>query len=57
MSNNGGQIYHDHNTTSAIDYTVYVEHKHALTVYINRGGSGESTIDGVSSITLMEIAG
>ena len=57
MSNNGGQIYHDHNTTSAIDYTVYVAHKHAFTVYINRGGSNESTIDGVSSLTLMEIAG
>ena len=55
MSNNGGQIYHDHNTTSAIDYTVYVEHKYATTVYINRGGSNETTIDGVSSITLMEI--
>jgi len=56
MSNNGGQIYHDHNTTSAIDYTVYVEHKYAATVYINRGGSNETTIDGVSSITLTEIA-
>jgi len=55
MSNNGGQIYHDHNTTSAIDYTVYVEHKYATTVYINRGGSNETTIDGVCSITLMEI--
>lgn len=56
MANSGGQIYHDHNTTSAIDYTVYIDNNNAATIYINRGGSGDTALNGVSSITLMEIA-
>ena len=56
MKNIGGQIYHDHNTTSAIDYTVYVDHNNAQTTYINRAGSGDSGINGASSITLTEIS-
>lgn len=56
MVNFGGQIYHDHNTTSAIDYTVYVDNNGAQTTYINRAGSSASGIDGASSITLMEIS-
>jgi len=55
MVNFGGQIYHDHNTTSAIDYKIYVDNNSAQTTYINRGGSGDSGLNGVSSITLMEI--
>ena len=55
MVNFGGQIYHDHNTTSAIDYTVYVDNNSAATIYVNRGGSGDTAINGVSSITLTEI--
>jgi len=55
MANSGGQIYHDHNTTSAIDYTVYIDNNNAATIYINRGGSSDTALNGVSSITLMEI--
>lgn len=56
MTSAGGQIYHDHNTTSAIDYTIYADNNTGQTLYINRGGNQLSTVDGVSSITLTEIS-
>ena len=56
MTNTGGEIYHDHNTTSAIDYTLYVDNNNGQTLHINRGGGSDSGINGVSSITLMEIS-
>jgi|5B_taG_2_1085324.scaffolds.fasta_scaffold92142_2 hypothetical protein len=56
MVNFGGQIYHDHNTTSAIDYTVYIDNNTGQTTYINRGGSGDTGLNGASSITLTEIS-
>jgi hypothetical protein len=54
-----GHIQHDHNTTSAIDYTVYVSNTSAFTLMVNRGGSNSNIngADGYGSITLMEIAG
>tara|TARA_R100000951_G_scaffold109696_1_gene107124 strand:+ start:1795 stop:2637 length:843 start_codon:yes stop_codon:yes gene_type:complete len=55
MTSIGGQILHDHNTTSAIDYTVYIDEANSATIYINTGGSGATNLDGASSITLMEI--
>jgi len=57
MVNFGGQIYHDHNTTSAINYKVYIDNNNGATIYINRGGSSDTGLNGVSSITLTEIAG
>ena len=52
-----GHIEHDHNTTSAIDYTVYVSNTTAFTLLVNRGGSNSNIngADGYGSITLMEI--
>jgi len=52
-----GQILHEPSTTSVIDYTVYVNLDIGATIYVNRGGSNATTRDGVSSITLTEIAG
>ncbi len=53
-----GHIEHDHNTTSAIDYTVYVSNTTAFSLLVNRGGSNSNinSADGYGSITLMEIA-
>ena len=56
----GGNLLHDHNTTSAINYKVYFHYTSNWdkTMYVNRGGSGSPTdaIDGQSYMTLMEIA-
>lgn len=53
-----GHIYHDHNTTSAIDYTVYVVNSTSFSVMINRGGSNSNinAYDGYGAMTLMEIS-
>tara|TARA_A100001515_G_scaffold139627_1_gene134472 strand:- start:188 stop:709 length:522 start_codon:yes stop_codon:yes gene_type:complete len=55
----GGNLLHDHNTTSAINYNVQFHYTSNwdFTMYVNRGGSGSPTdaIDGQSYITLMEI--
>ena len=56
----GGNLLHDHNTTSAINYKVYFHYTSNWdkTIYVNRGGSESvaSGIDGQSYMTLMEIA-
>ena len=53
-----GHIEHDHNTTSAIDYTIYVSNTDAMSIMVNRGGSNSNINgkDGYGSITLMEIS-
>lgn len=53
-----GHIEHDHNTTSAIDYTIYVSNTDAMTIRVNQGGSNSNINSkvGYGSITLMEIS-
>ena len=53
----GGHLEHSPNTTSTIDYKVYVQNNNAQTVYINRSGSSDGGINGISYFTLMEIGG
>ena len=53
-----GHIEHDHNTTSAIDYKVYVVNSSSFDVQIHKGGTNSNinSYDGYSAMTLMEIA-
>ena len=61
MMTSGGQLLHEPQTTSAINYNVYFHYTSNWdkTMYVNRGGTASPTdaIDGQSFITLMEIAG
>lgn len=54
-----GHIEHDHNTTSPIDYTIFVQGSSSFDVQIGRAGTNSevNSYDGYNSITLMEIAG
>ena len=59
MLSTAGMIEHDHNTTSPIDYVIYVVNSSSFDVQIGRGGTNSNinSYDGYNSITLMEIAG